>query len=64
MKIAKDEVITVGGQDATITKVSRMPQMIHREGKFYQTMRVYYKQGKKQGHCDCEVPQDMEVVFG
>jgi len=64
MKIAVGEVITVGGTDAIITKVSRMPQMIRRGIKFSPTMRVYYNQGKKKGHCDCEVPKDIEVVFG
>lgn len=64
MKIAAGEIITVNGSDAKITKIRRMPQMIKRGGRFTPTMRVYYRQGKKQGHCDCEVPADVEVIFG
>jgi hypothetical protein len=63
MKIAKGETIETPSGEGIITKVSRMPQMIKRGNKFFPTMRIYYKQGKKQGHYDCEVSQDIEVIF-
>lgn len=64
--VAKGEETIINDNVAIVTKVSRMPTMIKRGSQYFPTMRIYYKQGKKRGHCDCEVPQerDIEVQFG
>lgn len=70
MKVAKGEIVTVGGQDATVTKVSALPRGIidgkSKPGSIRVTpmYRIYWKIGSKQGHADAVIGDGVEVVCG
>ena len=64
MKLAAGEIVEIGGEKAVVKKVSAIPTMLKRAGKYIPMVRVYWSVGKKRGHSDCVVEGDLEVVCG
>ena len=70
MKVAKGEIVTVNGRDATVTKVSSLPRGIidgkSRPGhvKVTPMYRIYWAIGKHNGHTDAVIGDGVDVVCG
>jgi hypothetical protein len=70
MKVAKGEIVTINGEEATVTKVSALPRgIIDGESKPGQVKvtpmyRIYWSIGKRKGHTDAVLTDGIEVACG